>query len=389
MWEVGGVRICHVGRDIERTGGGEVLKQLAAGMVAEHEVVVLTDTPAARAGLPPSVRVVVVPGGPTLLEWRPRSRAGWHARHAVQIAWFTAAGTVLAFALRLRGFAVLNHNCEVLTGDVVVMHNVFTAEFRRRGLRGTAAAKALLNPVRAMRLAKERALAASRLQRVFVAVSEASAAEVNDLVRERHPVEVVPNGIDLQRYDIAAAEVRAAARAARGLSPDDRCVTFVGHEFARKGLAELIDALADLPDRFQLLVAGGESQDLDRWQEHAGRAGAADRVRFLGLEKDVPGLLAATDVFCIPSRYETMPMVALEALASGVPTVVSNRCPAQAHITPENGRVCEVDPASIATALSEAVGLERGAPIRRAVLGAGWDSAVRGYSRLIRRATAR
>src|SRR3954469_22701399 len=156
------MRICHVGRDIERTGGGGVLKQVAAHMAAVgHEVVVLTDTPQSATGLPSSVAVRSTPLGARLLQWRPTRRVGWHARHALQIATFTVTGTLAARRLRRRGYRIVNHNCEVLTGDLVVMHNTFTAEYRRRNLHGFRAVKALANPTRAMRLSKERLLAAS------------------------------------------------------------------------------------------------------------------------------------------------------------------------------------------------------------------------------------
>lgn len=378
------MRICHVGRDIERTGGGEVLKQLAAGMSARgHDVLVITDTPACLAGLPDSVRVRNTFLGARLLAWRPRLRVGWHVRHAVQIAVFTATSTALARRAQAHGYPVINHNCETLVGDIVVMHNTFTAEFRRRSLHGLRRVKALANPVRAARLAKERRLASSAKPRTFVAVAESALPDVEDLVAGKHRVVAIPNGIDLKRFVVPSEQERNAARGRFHLGEDERVVTFIGHEFLRKGLLELIDAMAMVPGDVVLLVAGGESQDRGRFERAADAAGVRSRVRFLGPIVDVTALLAATDVFCIPSRYETVPMVALEALACGVPTVVSEHCPAKAFITPSSGAVCAVTSASIAGALDSALLLPAGEVVRTAVRNAGWNTAVDEYLELL------
>jgi glycosyltransferase involved in cell wall biosynthesis len=56
----------------------------------------------------------------------------------------------------------------------------------------------------------------------------------------------------------------------------------------------------------------------------AQRLGIDDRVRFLGSVDDVPALFAASDVFVMPSLYEGFPIAPLEALASGLPTVLTD-----------------------------------------------------------------
>jgi UDP-glucose:(heptosyl)LPS alpha-1,3-glucosyltransferase len=199
-------------------------------------------------------------------------------------------------------------------------------------------------------------------------------------VRGRHPVVAIPNAIDTERYSPADDGTRRDARQRLGLDDGTTAVAFVGHEFERKGLLELIDAMALLPEEMVLLVAGGASQDLPRFRAACGAAGVAERVRFLGEVDDVPALFAAADVFCIPSRYETVPMVALEALACGVPTVVSDRCPALRFVERGvNGAVCTVDPASIAECVRVAAGIPRGAAVRRAVEGESWAAAADRY----------
>jgi UDP-glucose:(heptosyl)LPS alpha-1,3-glucosyltransferase len=69
-------------------------------------------------------------------------------------------------------------------------------------------------------------------------------------------------------------------------------------------------------------------------------------VRFLGGRDDVRPLYAAADCFILPSRYDPFPNTALEALAMGLPAIVSSRCGAAEIIEPgANGWVCQPDDA--------------------------------------------
>jgi D-inositol-3-phosphate glycosyltransferase len=99
----------------------------------------------------------------------------------------------------------------------------------------------------------------------------------------------------------------------------------------RKGIANAISALAELPD-CELLVAGGPpASRLDRdpevrlLRQHAAAEGVAGRVRFLGAmaPERVPALLRSADVVACVPWYEPFGMVALEAMACGVPVVAT------------------------------------------------------------------
>ena len=104
----------------------------------------------------------------------------------------------------------------------------------------------------------------SRTHRVVVNLT----AEEDDLLRATYPrvtpaTVVIGNGVDTRRLRPPTDAERAAARGTYGFGPDDVVVLFVGHEFDRKGLPVLVDAVARHPDRVHLLVVGGTSDLID------------------------------------------------------------------------------------------------------------------------------
>jgi glycosyltransferase involved in cell wall biosynthesis len=104
---------------------------------------------------------------------------------------------------------------------------------------------------------------------------------------------------------------------------DSPVILYVGRLDEGKGLAELIDAHARLDAELYLVGAGTLTADL---RERVRRLGTTDRVTFTGgIEHErLPGYYAAADVFCLPSHHESLGIVNIEAMATGVP-VVSTR----------------------------------------------------------------
>ena len=150
--------------------------------------------------------------------------------------------------------------------------------------------------------------------------------EVFELVRQgadARRISVVPCGVDLKlfRPDGPLAPREGARR---------RLVT-VGRLVERKGVGNVVEALAGLPDT-ELVIAGGpDARDLDghpeveRLRRLARRRGVADRVTLLGRlgRSEVPRLLRSADaVACVP-WYEPFGIVPLEAMACGVPVVAT------------------------------------------------------------------
>jgi glycosyltransferase-like protein len=147
--------------------------------------------------------------------------------------------------------------------------------------------------------------------------------------------ELVRNGVDVNRFRTSrdAAE-RAADRAALGLG-DRLTVLTVGGIEPRKGSLTLLEGFAHLraqaPDRDPLLlVVGGATlfdyrDEIDRFQARARELGVSEHVRHAGTVSpaDLERHYRAADVFAFPSTKEGFGLVALEALAAGLPVVAS------------------------------------------------------------------
>ena len=163
----------------------------------------------------------------------------------------------------------------------------------------------------------------SRLVDRYVCVSHAVARfswQQAGLPQEK--LVVIPNGIDLAKYPAAAASRRLPA----GLPLGRRLVVCVGRLDRQKGLDWLLRTapqwLGQLPDCDLVLV--GKGPDQSRLQELACRLGIAGRVCFAGWRADVPEILAASDLLVLPSRWEGMPNVVLEAMASRRPVLATS-----------------------------------------------------------------
>jgi len=129
------------------------------------------------------------------------------------------------------------------------------------------------------------------------------------------PVKLIPNGIDLER---AASGDRARGRAALGLSPEVPVVGTVGNLYPVKGHSVLLAAAAGLDRRVHIVIAGrgGEEAALRR---QAAELGLGERLHLLGYREDVPDLLAAFDIYALPSFSEGQSLALIEAMAAGLP----------------------------------------------------------------------
>jgi len=120
-----------------------------------------------------------------------------------------------------------------------------------------------------------------------------------------------------------SAETRAAIRAEFGARSGQALVLAVGRLAAQKGFGVLLDAAARWDDiePGPLLVIAGEGPAAAELQSRAASLGLT--VRFAGQRADVPALLAAADVFVLPSVWEGQPLILQEALRAGVPIVAT------------------------------------------------------------------
>jgi glycosyltransferase involved in cell wall biosynthesis len=155
-----------------------------------------------------------------------------------------------------------------------------------------------------------------------VATSWAEAEELQRMGCGREQIAVVPCGVDDRRFrPMGAARERS----------DRFRIVVVSRLVERKGIGNVIEALADVPDA-ELLVAGGPppseltaDAEARRFRQVAVDHGVADRVRLLGaLDRDlVPALIRSADVVACCPWYEPFGLVAVEAMACGIPVVAT------------------------------------------------------------------
>jgi glycosyltransferase involved in cell wall biosynthesis len=193
---------------------------------------------------------------------------------------------------------------------------------------------------------------------------------VEDQGFRRDQIEVLRNPVDLERFRPPTDAERHEARGSLGVAPNAHVVTALGRLDRLKGVDILLEAWTDVAtdhDSAVLLLAGDgpERPSLERMVETRRLPG----VRFLGQRADVRPVLWASDVLSMPSRYEALPMAALEALACGVP-VVASRIGGIPDIVSdgENGLLVRVEDAR---ALGSAVGALLADEARRQSLSAG------------------
>lgn len=162
----------------------------------------------------------------------------------------------------------------------------------------------------------------ARLTDVFMTVSEKEAADARRLGITRRAV-AVGNGRDPRRFRPNPA-ARAAVRAELG-TPADRVVVVIVSRLVRsKGHAELLAAMAELDAELWVVGERLASDHEPSLEPFFAACALGPRLRRLGYREDVPALLAAADIFALPSWYEALPMSVIEAMLTGLPVVASD-----------------------------------------------------------------
>lgn len=186
-------------------------------------------------------------------------------------------------------------------------------------------------------------------------------------------VHYLHNALDLNAYTFSP-EIRSATRSELGIEPDALVVGHVGRFAPQKNHGFLIEVFAELlkarPDARLVLVGQGELEG-----EVRGKAevfGVLDSIVFTGVRPDVPALLSAFDALALPSLYEGMPNVVIEAQAAGLACVVSDTVTRQADVTGLVEYLPIDDTTAWANALESAATVER-LDTRTAMTAAGYD----------------
>jgi rhamnosyl/mannosyltransferase len=169
-----------------------------------------------------------------------------------------------------------------------------------------------------------------RIQRALYAraesviVSSPGLAEHSPLVGHARQVDIIPFGVEVERYRTDDPARLARVARIRSICPGPR-VLFVGRFVYYKGVDVLIDAMAECPGTLLLIGDGPLEPDLRR---QVIERGLQARVHFVGRasDEDLPAYYQAADLFVLPSvaRTEAFGVVQVEAMAAGLPVISTN-----------------------------------------------------------------
>src|SRR5579863_9341517 len=215
----------------------------------------------------------------------------------------------------------------------------------------------------------------------IVATSE---MEEQELLDDGVPAEKLVmryNGIDPSAA--ASPAQRGAFRAERGISSDEPVILFLGRLIPRKGADILIAAFAEAcPHAGRLVIAGPEGEPGYReiLAKRAAESGVSPRVIFTGplYDEAKAAVMADADIFVLPSRYENFANAAAEAIACGIPVIITDACGIRSLVGGRAGLVIAPEREPLAAAIRALISdralyrsLQEGCPAVAAQLG--WD----------------
>lgn len=220
-----------------------------------------------------------------------------------------------------------------------------------------------------------------RSDAAVIAISHQLAGELRELYGRKGPVEVIPHGVDVERFSPeACARVRPQVREELGLGAGERMALYVGD--LRKGAAVTLEALARVPGLVLHVVTRGDTAP---YRVRAERLGLGARVRFHPPAEEIERFYAAADLFVCPTPYDAFGMVITEAMACGLP-VVTTRAAGASELMEHREHGLLLDEAGDAGALAaalrelaedEALRERLGRAARARVAGWTWDEVAR------------
>lgn len=231
----------------------------------------------------------------------------------------------------------VHYDCVHIHGDVAYLLLIFAKAARDAGVRkiilhshaagidgGSQRLKALLH-----RLCRG---SLRRCATDYAACSDKAAAWMYPgMAMDR--IKLVENGVELERFAFNPT-IRARIRGDLGLK-DAFVVGHVGRFAYQKNHDFLVEAFAAIRRRVKnaKLLLVGEGVLFDRIRDKVKRLGLEDDVIFYGASNDVGGLMQAMDMFALPSHFEGLPVVGVEAQAAGLPVLFSDCVTRQAALT--------------------------------------------------------
>jgi len=166
---------------------------------------------------------------------------------------------------------------------------------------------------------------------LFTQSTEDAKTAVKEKIMTKTRVLAIGNGVDANRFDPDKTPSNNEIRASLGIPIDAFVVGMIGRQVREKGVAEFLKAVVELskqyPKLWVLLVgerlpsdhANGVSKEL-----YCAKTAMKERLVALGLRNDIPELINAMDLFCLPSWREGMPRTIIEAMMMAKPVLATN-----------------------------------------------------------------
>lgn len=165
--------------------------------------------------------------------------------------------------------------------------------------------------------------AIAHLSDKLICLTDRNAAIARQIGLGRARITVLPNGVEIEKFDAPPQTDRRALRAALGIPLEAPLVTSVCVLRPEKGLDRLVDVVPALlqrvPDVHVLIV--GDGPERPGLEQRVSANGLTGRVHFAGYRTDIADLLRASDVFVLPTLFDAQPTVIMEAMAAGLPVV--------------------------------------------------------------------
>ena len=156
------------------------------------------------------------------------------------------------------------------------------------------------------------------------------------------PFTVVPNGIDTARFAARDPQRRALLRGELGVTDQEILFGHVGRFSAQKnhpGLLKIFAAVRARLPKARLVLGGGEPAYIEKMQALAQELALGDSVIFAGVRSNIQSFYDAMDAFMLPSLFEGLPVVGMEAQASGLPCVFSTGVTEEVLLRPDSCRI--------------------------------------------------
>jgi glycosyltransferase involved in cell wall biosynthesis len=374
------LRIAVLSRNFSSTGGGAERYSIALveQLAARHEVHVFAQS--------------IVHNHPGVT-YHPISMPLKRPRWINQL-WFAYA----TWRATCRGFDIVHSHENSWHGNVQTVHVLPVKHNLLVGKTGVARLLRWIKVATSPRLLAywwlEAARYAPRLRRSVVLASDSLRAVMEvTYPAARSAMQVIAPGVS-SVAGRCGTEVMQAARTALKLPLQGQGLLFVGNDFRKKGLPALLEAMASIPNEVWLAVVG-EGEQGAAMRQRVESLALSPRVHFLGALQQMDVAYQAADCLVHPTLEDTYAMVVLEAMAHGLPVVVSaaRYCGISAELRDGVDAVLLSEPTS-AGAIAQAVNAVLGDPLRSTALGRQasafaaqrtWSQVARSYEDLFHR----